>query len=349
MNERPIVIATALPLERDAILAKLPSKDGGSADGFTLHQGLLQKYPVITICFQGMGNVRSARAMAVALEKFRPIAVVLVGIAGGTKKPTSGLFDKSSHFLGDVLVAEQVIDYELGKLSPKGMEQRPDVFRASARLLRIAKNLNDGDWKPQVRVDRPDGTNGRVVPNAHFGVVASGQKVLTSTSPLDAVSALFTNLVGVEMEGIGAAFAAHESTLGSVDFLLVKSICDWADPEKSDGWQPYAAHSAAAFALGVVNALISELVQRNKNIANRESNNQRIAKSEFVKRLGNSWEDLSDAFHIPVHEKRKFSRGNEPREIYEYLEIRNQLDVLPSALSQIGRDDLLEEPKENPS
>lgn len=356
MHLRPIIIATALQIERDAVLAYVPSQPEGIQDGFAVHRGQINGYPVLTVCFEGMGNVRSARAIAIAVERFSPIAVVLVGIAGGTRKPTSELFDKSQHFLGDVLVAEQVLDYEFGKQTTEGVQHRPEVFRAAARWLAIAKQIRDLGWAQSIKAERPDGSSGRVVPRAHFGVVASGQKVLTTATPLDKVASLFTNLIGVEMEGSGVAFAAHEGTHGPTDFLLVKAICDWADPSKNDVWQPYAANSASAYAVKVIEQFIEEFIPKNNNgdflSLSQErglATIQRVNKADFIKRLGDSWEDLSDAVDIPIHEKRKFQRGNEPRAIFEYLEVRNKLEFLPTALNQIGRDDLVEGLPENPS
>ena len=45
----------------------------------------------------------------------------------------------------------------------------------------------------------------------------------------------------------GVASACHHAS-PPVPFLLIKGICDFADEHKSDGWQPYAADAAAAFA-----------------------------------------------------------------------------------------------------
>jgi hypothetical protein len=49
----------------------------------------------------------------------------------------------------------------------------------------------------------------------------------------------------LEMEGVGVATACHNA--GNVRFLLIKGICDWADPKKNDSWHAYAADAAACF------------------------------------------------------------------------------------------------------
>jgi nucleoside phosphorylase len=48
----------------------------------------------------------------------------------------------------------------------------------------------------------------------------------------------------IEMEGSGVADAAW---LGEGQYFVVRGICDYADPSKSDAWQPHAAAAAASY------------------------------------------------------------------------------------------------------
>ena len=65
-------------------------------------------------------------------------------------------------------------------------------------------------------------------------------------------------------------------------------------------------------------------------------------KIEVCRRLGDDWEELADRVGIQLYEKRRFDPGNEPRGIWEWLEVRQRLPDLPEALAAIGRDDLQE-------
>jgi hypothetical protein len=67
-----------------------------------------------------------------------------------------------------------------------------------------------------------------------------------------------------------------------------------------------------------------------------------ITKVEFCRRLGGNWIDLADIFRIPPHERARFTKGNEPRQIWEWLEIRSMLGELRGALRLINRGDLVE-------
>jgi hypothetical protein len=65
-------------------------------------------------------------------------------------------------------------------------------------------------------------------------------------------------------------------------------------------------------------------------------------KLEFCQRIGTGWTGLADLLGIPPHERNQFSRGNEPRALWEWLEVRGKLPTLPGKLEQIGRTDLAE-------
>lgn len=340
-SRQAIAIVTALPLERDAVVRLLTNVVEGVVDGRTIHRGHFGGRPVVVECFHGMGNVKSAVRTTLVIECWKPSAILLVGIAGGTKKPASELLTAQDQCLGDVLIAEQIIDYESGKQTDQGFENRPQVFRSTARWIEAAKNLNAEGWTPNITVLRPDEATGRNTSQIHFGVVASGQKVIKDQAPLDAISSLFTNLVGVEMEGIGAAAASFDR-FHPVEFLLVKAICDWADPEKNDKWQPYAAEAAADCLAQIIRRVeAAELATQNA----ASSTPQFLPvppKVIFTQRLGESWEELADILQIPVYEKATFPKGNEPRRIWEWAERRGQIENLVSALHTIGRNDLAE-------
>ncbi|MEH1125781.1 hypothetical protein [Micromonospora sp. CPCC 206061] len=63
------------------------------------------------------------------------------------------------------------------------------------------------------------------------------------------------------------------------------------------------------------------------------------AKVKFCRRLDN-WAELADYFEVPPHTTASFEHGNQPRRLWESLEIREQLFALPEALEMCGRPDL---------
>ena len=65
------------------------------------------------------------------------------------------------------------------------------------------------------------------------------------------------------------------------------------------------------------------------------------SKLEFNDRLGDDWWKLADALNIPDSDQRRFKRGEEGRDIWEWLGQRKRLSELENALKVINRPDLI--------
>ncbi len=270
-----------------------------------------------------MGNVRSGVLATEAIGIWNPAHLILTGYAGGVKK-------KNERYLGDVLVPDQVVDYEMGKVKPEGTEQRYQAYRPNHALLAAAKALPAGSWTTSVETPRPDGSTGRTVPKAFFGTVASGQKVVTAPDTVEELQGDWAELIGVEMESIGVALAAYESPQ-SPGFLVVKGISDWADPKKADGWQQYAAEAAAVFTLALLKTKPFEIVTRPQAVpASSAMVFSGPAKVAICRRLVQDWPVLADFCNIPPYDRAMFPPGREPAGVWEWLEARGKLPFLPT-------------------
>jgi nucleoside phosphorylase len=345
MDNNEVLLLAALELERDAVLEHVNDAKPGDVAGFPGYSGTIGRTRVTVLCLNRKGNVNAAARVPMVLERLRPSAVLLVGIAGGTKRPSREVLSAANHFFGDVLVAEQIVDYESGKQTSDGIQRRPRAYQCSDRLLAQSRDVNLSDWAMAVKCIRPDGTTGRVVPRVHYGTFASGEKVVADEGFIKPLEEVWTELVAVEMEGLGVAVACHQHH-PLIDFLLIKAICDWADPEKRDEWQQYAAAASAAFAAAIVRKLTPS--QPSPDSARDKATFDPTVKLRFIQRIGPSWKDLADAVGIASYERNRFSHGDEPRAIWEWLEDRGRLGDLRSALLQIGRSDVFEAPPVNP-
>jgi hypothetical protein len=61
---------------------------------------------------------------------------------------------------------------------------------------------------------------------------------------------------------------------------------------------------------------------------------------EVVRGLLGDWTDLADRLGLKAHDTFRFKEGNQPRELWDWLERRGRLGALPGALDDIGRADL---------
>src|SRR5262245_9632400 len=118
------VIVTPLPEERDAVLERLPSPRKLVPNEIdirtyyiayvpiTLPDGAMSTYSVVVTPLTQIGQVDATAAALDAIRRWTPRYVILTGIAGGIARNRVAL--------GDVLVAEQVVEYERAKQTAAG-------------------------------------------------------------------------------------------------------------------------------------------------------------------------------------------------------------------------------------
>lgn len=184
-----------------------------------------------------MGEVAAANATNDTLDRWHPRHIICCGIAGG--------FPQDDLDLGDVVVADQVVGFDYGKIKPRSFQWRDRVYPASAKLLERIRNFWDSSWTNTINSVRPASAN-RSYSKHFIGLIASGNKVIASTSFRNKLLRRWPRLHAVEMEGEGFHAAALEHSR-ITDVLVVRGICDMADEREDDAWQVYAANAAAAF------------------------------------------------------------------------------------------------------
>ena len=249
-------IVTALPEERDAVLAQLSrlttveklDKDG--IDTHTYYQATLQTtrkerdvYRVVVVCCPSMGPQIAVATTGALLTRWKPRHVLLVGIALGLKGETKH---------GDVMLAEQVADYSLGKKETgKKRQHRWRAHLAGASLFESAQQL-DTTWSRSILIARPEAGSPDVLP----GIVASGGDVVADDELIAEFLETWPKLIGIEMEAGGTATAVHDS-VNKPEFLMIKGVSDHGkdkhDPDVVP-WRAYACGSAAAFAVELMRA-----------------------------------------------------------------------------------------------
>jgi len=80
----------------------------------------------------------------------------------------------------------------------------------------------------------------------HVGPVASGSAVLADGNVVGEIRHQHRELIGIEMEAYGVYSAATSAGHPRPVPLAIKSVCDFADPDKNDNFQRYAAYSSAS-------------------------------------------------------------------------------------------------------
>ncbi len=251
-----VAIITALGhTELEAVL-KLPcswaeyySKD----DCNIYHTGQIttlggQTKSIIATSCPRMG-IASAASIATKLTlKFNPEYLIMTGILAGIK----GKVD-----IGDIIVADPCWDWGSGKLTVRG--NRPIFLSApyqiplDPRLQAIVKKISiERTYLDQIYCEWRDGQRPSHDLNIHVGPIATGAVVLEDPKTVDLILSQNRNTIGVEMEAYGVASAASMASNNPPKVLIAKSVCDFADPQKDNEWQTYAAYTSASFAFKLI-------------------------------------------------------------------------------------------------
>jgi nucleoside phosphorylase len=97
-------------------------------------------------------------------------------------------------------------------------------------------------------------------PKIHYGVIASGNKLIKDAPTRDSLlEDTKHKCLCVEMEAAGL--------MDRFPCLVIRGICDYADSHKNDRWQRYAAATAAAFAVELLEYVPVRELQATQKIA----------------------------------------------------------------------------------
>lgn len=240
-----VLILTALPKELEAVRFNSGpwTQEETPLGSRTFKYWQTTAYHDLKIAAVGMnrmGPVGAAVSATNAITALQPKRVVLVGICAGIGKGVR---------LGDICVAESVVDYDLGKVKQGTYSPRWDVFQGDPELLNTAKYFTDGNWPTTILTAKPSGAT--TPPKVHFGSVLTGSKVIADEAMVASLRATWTQAIGIEMEGGGVAAAVHQHYLRP-SMLIVKGVCDRATNTKNDKWQAYAADAAGRYTISLL-------------------------------------------------------------------------------------------------
>ena len=247
------LIIAPLAEEREALLALLPNarrlpphpEDIAiyhlASIAATYPDDTTTTYSAVVTSPLGMGRVEAAQATQRGLVRWRSRCVLLIGLAAGSE---------ANHVrLGDLLIADQILDYAQQKVENTGVSIRPQGYRADPRLLAAAQYLRADCWQGAIAVPRPGQTSR--AQRVHFGPVASGDQVVKAEAPWADLLALAPKLIGLEMEAGGVAGAAAQAA-APAGFFMIRGVSDLGDARKNDRWRTFACAAAAAYTVALL-------------------------------------------------------------------------------------------------
>ncbi|TCV97734.1 nucleoside phosphorylase [Luteibacter rhizovicinus] len=232
------VIVTVTDVETHAVLRNFEAANHQKAKPIVRGEFVYQSLGTLgdfetflTICDMGTsGLLGSQENVRRSIDALGPSYVLMVGIAFG--------INENKQNIGDVLVSKQLMLYDLQRINDDdSVTLRGDRPSCSSRLLNWVKNAKLS-WHHESKIIE--------------GVVLSGNKLVDNRSARDKLVGLVPDAIGGEMEGAGLYVACQ---LRSVDWILVKGICDWADGKKAKNKKARQEKAAETSSIFVVHLL----------------------------------------------------------------------------------------------
>jgi nucleoside phosphorylase len=183
--------------------------------------------------------VSTALTASSLIHLLRPRLVAMCGICAGVRGKVS---------MGDVLFVDPAWDFQSGKRVRDGentqFSGRPHQIQAPHKIRRHVEQIRD-DRQALTKLSAEFDGQAPGVTRVMLGPVASGSAVLADGEVVKEIRAQHQELIGIEMEAYGLYAAAHSASAPQPKFLAMKGVCDFADPDKGDDHQRYAAYASA--------------------------------------------------------------------------------------------------------
>ena len=193
---------------------------------------------VITAKQSEMGMTAAGVLTTKMIAYFRPKYVMMVGIAAGIAYKND-----VDQIYGDVVVPDVVWDYSSGKFVSAqranlnfggvGFIPRPCSIKTDETMLEAVARAMESDENEC---------------HIHIGPMACGSTVVANSEIVEKkVRSQYSNTAALDMESYGVMYAIKAAPAPKPKGLVIKSVCDYANEEKSDQYQKFAAFTSAQF------------------------------------------------------------------------------------------------------
>ncbi|PYI03163.1 purine and uridine phosphorylase [Aspergillus sclerotiicarbonarius CBS 121057] len=131
------------------------------------------------------------------------------------------------------------------------MEENPKVsYRGSRPIQTTCEQFQCALDESQINRRRSQSSDIPPQPHIHFGMIASGDALLTTGEARDGID-LKESVIGFDMEGTSlGVWTAFPSC------IVIKGVCHYADGHYSEDWRNYAVATAAATAKTVLSEYV---------------------------------------------------------------------------------------------
>lgn len=174
------------------------------------------------------------------MSAFNADIAIMIGICAGDEKKVS---------LGDVIVSKKLIDYETGKVENGEFYPEIKSYEVKNELKQfIDRFIADDSFKV---------ITNEIKYESHFATIATGTRVVEQETIFEELRRSDRKVLGIDMEAY--AFAEAVKGLNENSYILaIKSVCDFANSSKNDGYHTIAAENSSKWAYSFLTSFITE-------------------------------------------------------------------------------------------
>lgn len=209
-----------------------------------LHTGNGNNLKIIACCI-GKPGMSAASIVATTMYNLFDLEYLFItGFCAG--------FESDEVKIGDIVIAESVQDYGVGKLKDddqgnpfllKEIHQIPANYET---ITKVRSFVGNGEYSAKIHsaLKKANLVGEREVPQAIIGPTVCGPFVVTSTVLMGDLKKDARKLKSLDMEGYGVYLASFILNKKSV---WIKSIADLGDANKDDKYHKRCSHASASF------------------------------------------------------------------------------------------------------
>jgi adenosylhomocysteine nucleosidase len=249
-------IVSAMHEELSAVLERVQARPVEWA-GRTFWQGHWEGVPVVAVLSR-IGKVAAATTVTTLIHRFDVSQVVMTGVAGGLA---------TSVRVGDAVVADAFIQHDLdaSPLFPRhevplyGLSRFGVDAPLSGLLMQATEEaLSQADLLAALGelTASAGAAVSELAPRLHRGLVASGDRFVSSAAESQALRRELPDALAVEMEGAAMAQVCHDH---GIPFAGVRLISDRADDAAHVDFMRFIRDVAAPASAAVMQSLVRRL------------------------------------------------------------------------------------------
>ena len=243
----PLGVMSAMHEELALLLDAMPDEQRVTVAGRDFWQGHWQGRPVVVVLSR-IGKVAAATTATALIERFGVDRMVFTGVAGGVGPGVR---------VGDVVLADHFVQHDMDA-SPLFPRHEVPLYGRSRFATDAALSQSLAQAARQVLAEVVAHVGQEAVaefalhaPRLHTGLIASGDRFVSTTAECRALQQALPEALAVEMEGAAVAQVCADY---GVPFAALRTISDRADDDAHADFSRFIRAVASRYSLAMLSA-----------------------------------------------------------------------------------------------